>query len=98
VYGTSLLSLCDLAEEKGYYFIGCNSAGNNAYFLRKDKIGKFKALSSSEGYVISKFSEYYSPETRDRVRAKDRFHSILNKTVYNTRKRECESINPSSFS
>ena len=37
-YGASLLSLCDLAEEKGYYFIGCNSNGNNAYFVRKDKI------------------------------------------------------------
>lgn len=35
-YGCSLSALQDLAREKGYEFIGCNSAGNNAYFVRND--------------------------------------------------------------
>jgi hypothetical protein len=55
--GASLLSLCDLAEEKGYFFIGSNSAGNNAYFVKKGKIGDLKPLSPAEGYVNSKFRE-----------------------------------------
>ena len=33
-WGASLQALNYLAEKKGYYFIGCNSAGNNAYFLK----------------------------------------------------------------
>jgi hypothetical protein len=57
LYGSSLLSLCDLAEEKGYFFIGCNSSGNNAYFIRKDRIGTLRPLSAKEGYVLSKFRE-----------------------------------------
>ncbi|MBK6479819.1 MAG: hypothetical protein IPF93_16610 [Saprospiraceae bacterium] len=35
-YGTSLKSACNLADSRGYCFIGCNSAGNNAYFIRND--------------------------------------------------------------
>ena len=60
-WGCSLAALCKLAESKGYGFIGCNSAGNNAYFIRKDKIGNFKILLSEEGYVRSKFRESRDP-------------------------------------
>jgi hypothetical protein len=56
-YGVSIKALCILAEEKGYAFVGCNSNGNNAYFVRKDKIGNLKALTVEEGYVASQFSE-----------------------------------------
>ncbi|MEI9956281.1 MAG: hypothetical protein WDM90_08255 [Ferruginibacter sp.] len=34
-WGTSLMSICDLADEKGYDFIGCNLNGNNAYFIKR---------------------------------------------------------------
>jgi hypothetical protein len=37
--------------------VGCNSSGNNAYFIRKDKIGKLKILGIEEGFVESKFRE-----------------------------------------
>lgn len=92
-YGSSLLSLCDLAEEKGYNFVGCNSAGNNAYFVRKDKLGKFKPLTSSEGYVCSKFSE-----SRDEkgnltfLRREKRLASLKGLQVFNTRLNKLESI------
>ncbi|WP_052712514.1 hypothetical protein [Methylotuvimicrobium alcaliphilum] len=56
--GCSLLALCELAVEKGYEFVGCNSAGNNAYFVRKDQLGSLKALSCKEGYVLAKFREH----------------------------------------
>lgn len=56
-WGASLGALCSLADKKGYYFVGSNSAGNNAYFVRKDRIGNFKHLSASEGYVESKYRE-----------------------------------------
>ncbi len=56
-FGASLPALCALAEEKGYYFVGSNSNGVNAYFVRKDKIGKLKPMTAKEGYVLSKFRE-----------------------------------------
>lgn len=54
-WGASLKAFCLLGNEKGYEFIGCNSNGNNAYFIRKDKIGSFKVSSIKDGYVRGKF-------------------------------------------
>lgn len=56
--GASLSALCDLAHEQGYTFIGSNSAGNNAYFVRNDRLGSLRRLSIKEGYVASKFREH----------------------------------------
>jgi hypothetical protein len=90
-YGASLLSLCDLAEEKGYFFIGCNSAGNNAYFVRKDKIGPFKPLSAKEGFVLAKFREL-PPENGVRPFGNDRMEHLKGRQVYNTRTNQIEVI------
>lgn len=85
-YGSSLTSLCDMAEEKGYYFVGSNSAGNNAYFIRKDKIAGFKPLTTSEGYAASKFKE-----SRDDngnltfLRGSQRYDAIKGVMVFDTR-------------
>lgn len=57
-FGASLPALYNLSVHKGYTFIGSNSAGNNAYFIRNDKMnGKIKELTIKEGYVKSKFRE-----------------------------------------
>ena len=57
-WGASLLSLYNLAHKKGYSFIGCNSAGNNAYFVRNDKLNKkVKEVSIDDGFVESKYRE-----------------------------------------
>jgi hypothetical protein len=57
-FGASLKALHHLANRKGYGFIGCNSAGNNAFFVRKDKLNDMvKEVSLEEGYVLSKFRE-----------------------------------------
>jgi len=56
-WGCSLKALCLLAERKGYVFVGCNSAGNNAYFVQEKRLGALKALSAEEGYVYSRFRE-----------------------------------------
>lgn len=56
-WGCSLKALCLLAERKGYAFVGSNSNGNNAYFVRKDRLGNIKTFSAKEGYVESRFRE-----------------------------------------
>ncbi|WP_304062795.1 hypothetical protein [Pedobacter glucosidilyticus] len=92
-YGASILALCDLAEDKGYHFIGCNSSGNNAYFVRKDKIGNLSVLSASEGYVNSKFKESKNPEGRlTYISGDSRLEVIKGMDVYNTRSQTIEKI------
>jgi len=54
-WGASLKAFCFLGNEKGYEFIGCNSNGNNAYFVRKDRIGDLKVSSAKDGFVKAKF-------------------------------------------
>ena len=57
-WGASLKSLYNLAREKGYSFVGCNNAGNNAYFVRNDKINsKIRSISLESGFVESKYRE-----------------------------------------
>jgi hypothetical protein len=92
-YGTSLLSICDLAEEKGFYFVGCNSNGNNAYFVRKDCIKGLKVLSPQEGYVESKFRESRAEDgTLTFINGSERLKLLRGKKIYNTRTNSLEEI------
>lgn len=56
--GASLKALCQLADEKGYRFVGCNSAGNNAYFVLAEQAAVLKTLTCEQGYVLAKFREH----------------------------------------
>ncbi len=57
-YGASLKALYLLAQKKGYIFIGCNSAGNNAFFVRQDlKPDYIKEMTVEDGYRIAQFRE-----------------------------------------
>lgn len=50
-FGASLPALCLLAEEKGYDFVGCNLAGNDAFFVRKDLSNPFRLCDYAKDYV-----------------------------------------------
>ncbi len=92
-YGSSVLSLADLAKEKGYVFIGCNSNGNNAYFVRQDMKKQLKEKSVSEGFVNSQFSESRDQSGRlTYVREGKRLELIKGLDVYNTRTKSLEKI------
>lgn len=57
-YGASLKALCQLGDSKGYAFVGCNSAGNNAFFVRRDLLkAPLREISVAEGFVLHKFRE-----------------------------------------
>ena len=64
-WGASLKALYLLAQSKGYAFIGCNSAGNNAYFVHRDVLTDAVAeVSLAQGYVLSKYRESRDREGR----------------------------------
>lgn len=84
-FGASLRALHQLSSEKGYSFIGCNSAGNNAYFVRKDKLNESVQETTLEnGYAISNLRE-----SRNRkggltyLTGADRMEAIRGMPVYN---------------
>ena len=57
LHGASIPALCGLAAEKGYAFVGCNAAGNNAYFVRRELAAPFRVLRPAEGFVANKFRD-----------------------------------------
>lgn len=56
-WGTSLRALCHLGVRKGYAWIGCNSAGNNAYLVRNEYADLFHRPALPEDFVAAKFRE-----------------------------------------
>jgi len=56
-WGASLKALSMIADRKGYALVGCNSAGNNAFFVRRDRLNGLKELTPEVAYVESKFKE-----------------------------------------
>jgi hypothetical protein len=82
-WGASISALNLLANRKGYSLVGCNSAGNNAYFVRNDKIGNLRALSPKEAFVEARFRD-----SRDAsgnltyLSGNDRFNEIAHLDVY----------------
>ena len=58
-WGASLAALAYVGRAKGYAFVGSNLAGNNAYFVREDYLGRggIVAIGPEQGYVESQFRE-----------------------------------------
>jgi hypothetical protein len=57
-YGASLSALAALGRRKGYALVGCNSAGNNAFFVRRDYTSpELPERSPQEVYVPASFRE-----------------------------------------
>ena len=81
-FGASLRALCGLAEEKGYAFVGCNSAGNDAFFVREDLAGRCPRPTPEAGFRDSQFRE--SRDERGRMNlltGRDRLAAIAHLPV-----------------
>lgn len=64
-YGASLAALCSLGAAKGYALVGCNTAGNNAFFVRRDKLpAGLRPLTPEQAYVRNQFRESRDAEGR----------------------------------
>ena len=55
-WGASLAAFTALGKSKGYDLFGCNSAGNNAYFIRQDRRGSLRRTEVSEAFVEGQFA------------------------------------------
>jgi hypothetical protein len=93
-FGASLAALILLADEKGYAFVGSNSAGNNAYFVRNDKLtGTIRNRPIDAGYVYTKFRESRDRSGQlDYKRGQARLDKIKGLPIHNIETNEVEII------
>ncbi len=61
-WGCSLKAWAHLAASKGYALVGSNSAGNNAFFVRRNKLNGLSDLTAAQAWIESQFRE-----SRDRA-------------------------------
>lgn len=84
--GASLNALNHLAKQKGYRFLGCNLAGNNAYFVHESFDPGIPFPSVEQGFVRSKFREARNPQGQMlQKRADQCLHLIAHMPVVDVR-------------
>lgn len=82
-FGASLAALCRLAAAKGYDFVGCNSKGTNAFFVRSDVSGTLHRLSAAQGFVASTHRDSRDEQGKmNYLRGADRGRAIAHLAVY----------------
>jgi hypothetical protein len=93
-FGASLPALTSLGARKGYAFVGSNSAGNNAYFVRVDLLNEdIKEVSIEQGYRMSKFRESRNQEgDLTYLAGEDRLRQISGLPVVNVETDEIENL------
>ena len=84
-FGASLMALTDLAVEKGYAFVGCNLAGSNAFYVKKEFVSdKLPSVSIAEGFRLDKCRQSRnSDNTLSYLRGEDRLAAIRGLKVIN---------------
>lgn len=92
-WGASLQALNYLAEKKGYYFIGCNSAGNNAYFLANKYKPIIPLASLTDGFQAARFREARG-RSGDLIHlnSKEEYELIAGLPVVNVKTQEIERL------
>jgi hypothetical protein len=93
-FGASLLAMDYAARNKGYSFIGCNQAGNNAYFVRNDLLNnQIKAATIKSGFIESKFRESRNEDySLSHLIGNERFKIIEGMPVLNIINSEIEKL------
>jgi hypothetical protein len=92
-FGASLQALARLGERKGYVLVGSNSAGNNAYFVRRERAAGLPAPTVDEAYVESRYRE-----SRDEVGnltylgGADRVRAIASMPVWDVEREELVTV------
>jgi hypothetical protein len=56
-WGASMRAFEQLAGNKGYALVGSNRVGNNIFFVRRDRLGRLKEVTTQEAYVESRFRD-----------------------------------------
>jgi len=97
-WGCSLRALIDLGKRKGYLFVGTNSAGNNAYFVKKENLGKVKSVSLVDGFSKPKYKESKNEKGQlTYIGGKDRLKLIKDKVLYDFKQKKNLTVEDLNF-
>jgi hypothetical protein len=92
-WGASLSALHLLAKRKGYSLVGCNSGGNNAYFIRNDRIGNLPLLEPGKAFVDARWRDSRSKnEKLNYLTGPERFEAIAEMEVFDLRENELAKL------
>lgn len=91
-YGMSLAAANELLTNRGYQLIGCNSIGNNAYFIKQEYLYNLDSCTVAEAYVFPKFTESWYSDGNPK-KAKQNVISLNDLEVYDTRSGALNKIN-----
>jgi hypothetical protein len=92
-YGASISAFEYLGKQKGYSLIGSNSAGNNLFFIRNDRVGSLKPLTAREAYVKSRIREARDPKGNLTYLSNDaRFNEIKDMPVVIVATNDCRHL------
>jgi len=93
-FGASLQALTFIANNKGYRLIGCNMAGNNAYFVRQDLLNeKIKEKTLDEAFVMSKDRQSRNKDySLSYLDGNERYEMLKGMDVINVKTKEMEKL------
>ena len=92
-YGCSINALISLMYKKGFVFIGTNSAGNNAYFLKKKNFNIIKNKIRQKKIFLPKFRESRGTNNQKTFLSIEKsINLIKNKYVYDLSKKRLIKI------
>ena len=81
-YGASIRAFINLLKKRNYFFIGTNSAGNNAFFVKQNIWKKINKLITDKKIFESKFRESRNSNGKlTFLNKKKSLQLIKNKTV-----------------
>lgn len=81
-YGASIKAFTDLMIRKKYFLLGTNSAGNNAFFIKKNFFGKFNKFIIKKKIFRAKFRESRNKKGKlDFLDKKKSLETIKNKLL-----------------
>ncbi len=92
-FGASLSALTHLANKRGYALLGCNKAGNNAFYVKEGLLSQLglPALSASEAFVEARAREARNEDGKlNFADAKERRRILLGLPVVNVLTGETE--------
>ena len=97
-FGASLAAFKDYAEKHGYYYFGSNSAGNNAFFVRKDSVNKELIPKYNNEFAQIKFRESKNKDGKlSFLRGKERLEIIKDMPLVDLTTGEIKKISSFPF-
>ncbi len=92
-FGASINAFSDILKKKGYFLLGTNSAGNNAFFVKKIHWNKLKKIVLNKKIFRSKFRESRNKKGNlTYLNKKDALKIIANKSLIDLKNRSQKKI------